>query len=70
MKSAFLLEHSYEDGEYDIVTIIGVYSSEQKAKEAIEKFKNYSKFRAYPDRFNIDEYILDEDNWTEGFFIF
>jgi hypothetical protein len=68
VKSVFLLEHFYEDEEYDIVTTIGVYSSNYKAQQAIEKLKKLNKFKDHPDDFIIEEYEIDKDEWTEGFF--
>ncbi|WP_069988938.1 DUF7336 domain-containing protein [Massilioclostridium coli] len=71
MKSIFELTHFYkdEDGD-DIATDIAVYSTREKAEQALEKFKKHPKFIDHPDDFNIDEYRLDEDNWTEGFFTY
>jgi hypothetical protein len=67
MKSVFVLEHSYEDNQHEDTKMIGVYSSQEKAKETIKKFKKLPGFKEYPNGFNIDEYEIDEDNWTEGF---
>lgn len=67
MKSVFLLQHSYEQGECEETKIIGIYSTRKKAEETIEKFKGVTGFKDYPDSFYIDEYELDEDNWVEGF---
>lgn len=47
--------------------MIGVYSSKEKAEEVVGKYKKLPGFRYYQDGFNIDEYVVDRDNWTEGF---
>ena len=72
MDRVYLLQHSY-DIEYEGVTfdetkIIGMYTTKEKAEEVVQRYKNIVGFNKYPiDCFCIDEYILDEDNWTEGF---
>lgn len=67
MKSVFLLQHSYEQGECEETKIIGIYSSKAKAEETIERFKNIIGFKEHQDCFYIDEYDIDKDNWIEGF---
>ena len=69
MKSVFLLEHSYEisdTGEQETKTI-GIYSSRDKAEQAINRLIKQPGFRDFPEYFNIDEYIVDQDHWEEGF---
>jgi hypothetical protein len=69
MKTVYLLEHSHEisdTGEED-TKIIGVYSSRDMAEKAIERLVQQPGFRELPDYFNIDEYIVDQDHWEEGF---
>ncbi len=64
----FYLAHEYYDGtEYDYVTKIGVYSKRQNAKKALSKYKGLPDFKEHADGFTIDEYDIDEDNWTQGF---
>lgn len=68
MSSVFLLEHSYKIGKFTEIKIIGVYSSKEKAKIVVEKYKYLLGFKDYPeDCFHIDEYKIDEDRWAEGF---
>jgi len=64
----FLVQHVHihEDGEEDI-KLIGVYSSRASAEQAIERLKQQPGFRDTPEGFVLDQYTLDEDNWTEGF---
>ena len=68
MNSAFVLHHVHEmdDGDED-VKFIGVYSSRQKAQEAVARLVTRPGFAAAPDGFHIEEYQLDQDHWTEGY---
>lgn len=47
--------------------LIGVYSSRSKAEAAVERAKQFPGIRKHPEGFIIDEYELDQDNWTSGF---
>lgn len=67
MRTVFLLQHSYEIEESEQTKIIGIYSTRDKAKTVVEKFKTLSGFSDYPDSFYIDEYEIDQNNWEEGF---
>jgi len=68
MTSVFVLQHvhSLDDGAED-VKLIGVYSSRQKAQEAVARLAAAPGFSDAPDGFNIDEYRLDQDQWVEGY---
>lgn len=63
----FVLQHSYELTGCEETKMIGVYSSRVAAEATIERFSKLPGFRDKPEGFVIDEYRLDEDNWTEGF---
>lgn len=64
----FLLQHvARQDTENEDVKNIGIYSSENAAKAAINRLKDKPGFKLYPDSFNIGPYILDFDYWQEGF---
>ncbi|MDT8716222.1 hypothetical protein IAI10_06100 [Clostridium sp. 19966] len=67
MKRVFLLQHAYELNGIDEEKIIGIYSTEQKAKAVIEEHKKLTGFKDYPKGFCIDEYELDKNFWEEGF---
>jgi homoserine kinase type II len=67
MKIVFVLEHSYKNEDHEDIEMIGVYSSKEKAEKTVRKFKKLPGFKCYPDGFNIDKYIIEEDNWIEGF---
>ena len=66
MESVFILQHSYESPE-EQTKFIGVYSSREKAQEAISRLSSQPGFKNFPDNFYIDEYQIDQDNWSEGF---
>lgn len=67
MSSVYLLQHCYEEDEFDWVTDLGIYTTNQKAIDALNRFKNLEKFLKYPDEFIISEYLLNENHWEEGF---
>ena len=64
----FALQHSYEDEDgVEDVKVIGIYSSRQLAESAKVRLREQPGFREKVGGFHIDEYLLDEDNWKEGF---
>jgi hypothetical protein len=57
---------------------IGVYRTEQVARQAVERLSSQSGFSKHPaivgfdsseddQGFHVSEYELDKDHWTEGF---
>ena len=68
--NVWVLQHSrlLDAGEDVYETkLLGIYSSQEKAETAIERYRRLEGFRDYPDDFYIDRYEVDEDNWSEGF---
>jgi len=69
----FLLQHSYEyeiceDIKTDNTKIIGIYNSQEKAEEVKKKYMTKKGFNRFSEEnFYIDEYEVNQDNWTEGF---
>lgn len=55
------------EGEEDIELLIGVYSSESEARAAIERVNDKPGFADLSEGFQICEYELNRDHWTEGF---
>jgi hypothetical protein len=55
------------EGEEDIELLIGVYSSNEEARAAIERMKDKRGFADFPQGFEVCPYPLDRDHWTEGF---
>ena len=75
----FVVQHLHvlPQGEDD-VKLIGVYSSLELARAAVERLRIQPGFKDHPsivncgiddDRqgFYIDEYHIDTDHWTEGY---
>lgn len=64
----FVVQHVHEIDEDDgDVKLIGVYSTEQKAKAGIERLSLQPGFRDAKGGFQVDRYTVDGDHWTEGF---
>jgi hypothetical protein len=55
--------HSDDENEF----LIGVYSTEEEAKTAIERLKDKPGFVNTRDAFQIHPYEINRDHWTEGF---
>ena len=71
-KIMYLLYHLYEYGENnekEECKILGIYSSEKTAYEAIERYYKLDGFKRYPKEcFIVDKYKVDIDtDWKEGF---
>jgi hypothetical protein len=65
-----MLWHSYQpdpDIDHDEEKFIGIYSTEDKAKEAIERLRTQPGFREYSDCFEIHPQRVDATGWDEGF---
>ncbi len=78
MKSVFVVQHVHVFGlGEDDVKMIGVYRSSDSALAAVARLKIQPGFCEFPDvvdlssddgaGFHITEYIIDEDNWAEGY---
>lgn len=71
MEKVYILQHIYEygeDNEYAEEKMLGIYSSEKKASEAIERYIQLEGFRDYPrECFCISKYSVDKDSWIGGF---
>jgi hypothetical protein len=64
----FVVQHCYQTSDGGEETkMIGVYSSFEIANKAIERLKTQPGFLDTPDCFFIDAYVIDEDNWKEGY---
>jgi hypothetical protein len=54
-----------EDG--DNLKILGVYSSEARAEDRIQRARELPGFEDEPDCFYVNHYTVDRDEWVEGF---
>ena len=68
MNEVYFVQHENIENDYiEEPRTIGIYSSEQLAQEAIERAKKLSGFGDYPEGFQIIKYVLDKDQWIQGF---
>lgn len=70
MMSVYFLTYMCEREEYDITMDFAIYSSEKKAKRAMEKFKNLFPFTRNSGEYYIDRYEVNKKEWLEGFFTY
>lgn len=70
MEYGYLLQHSYENEHgIDIVKVLGIFSTREKAEAAQDMYSKKPGFQNYPmDCFYIDDYPLNLGHWTTGFF--
>ncbi|MCO4782684.1 MAG: hypothetical protein KC646_10210 [Candidatus Cloacimonetes bacterium] len=66
-KKVYLLQHCYELNDQEEVKVIGIYSSKEEANNTIERLVLEVGFKDYPDKFFVDEYLLNKDHWCDGF---
>ena len=67
-KTVFLLWHVHQvAGEEDDEKLVGVYSSEDQARAAIERVRQQPGLMDEPDHFHIDMYEINRDYWAEGY---
>ncbi len=70
MEKVYLVHHIRdisEDDDIQDVKLIGVYTTEELAEEAVERKKKLEGFRDYREGFEISKTTLNEDIWTSGF---
>ncbi|WP_316829097.1 hypothetical protein [Pedobacter miscanthi] len=70
MGLVYLLWHTHYDNRLENnedIKLIGVYSTEDMAKEAECRAKLLEGFKDSQDGFEISSYRLDKDEWTSGF---
>ena len=67
MTTVYLLWHTHETTQdTDDDKLIGVYSSKGNAQNAMLRLRDQRGFKDHQDRFEVSEYVLDRDHWTEG----
>lgn len=74
LTNVFLLWHTHDltddCGTHEEVKLIGIFSSEEKAKDAIVQLKGREGFRDFPAScFEISKMKIDQTNWADGFFV-
>lgn len=69
VQEVYILQHSYAlQNGCDEAKLLGVFSSEEKAQQAIEMYRTLPGFCEHPQDFHLDKYSVGERCWTEGFF--
>ena len=64
----FVVQHVHETApDEEDVKFIGVYSTEDRAREAVERLSEKPGFRDMRQGFCIHRYPLDHDHWVEGY---
>jgi hypothetical protein len=68
LQQVYLLWHTHEleDGESN-EKLLGVYSTEEKATRRIASARMLPGFREAPAGFEVARYVVDRDQWAEGF---
>jgi hypothetical protein len=68
LQQVYLLWHTHEleDGESN-EKLLGVYSTEEKATRRMASAKKLPGFREAPAGFEVAPYVVDRDEWAEGF---
>ena len=68
MNTVYFVQHeNIEDDYIEEPRIVGIYTSEKLAQEAIERAKKLSGYEDCPEGFQIIKYILDLDQFIVGF---
>jgi hypothetical protein len=63
----YILQHVHKIDDMEDVKLIGIYSTKKKAEDAKKRSKKMPGFKQNLKGFSIDEYVIDEDQWAEGF---
>ena len=64
----YMLYHIYAKKNGDEQQkLIGIYTTDENAKAAIQRLSGQPGFKDHPSGFQIFEAVLDRDDWTEGF---
>jgi len=67
-REVFLVEHVHVlDGGEESIKTIGIYSTREKAQQAVERLRLRPGFCDAPDGFSIDLYWVDQDGWEDGY---
>ena len=67
MDCVFILWHSHAVGDETDEKLIGVYRTRKDTEAAIARLSCKPGFRDHRDGFEVHEYVLGRDGWTEGY---
>lgn len=65
--SVFIVWHVHTLGNDEDEKLIGVYATKEDAEAAIARLAVKPGFSSVPEGFQVDEYEIGVDNWTEGY---
>jgi hypothetical protein len=69
MGAGYILWHKHPTGAgEDNEKLIGVYASEEAAKDAQSRLMKKPGFSSFPEGFEIVEYQVGKDHWIDGYF--
>ena len=69
MDTVYILWHTHPTGANENnAKLIGVYASEEAAMAAQSRLLEKPGFSSFPEGFEIVQYTLGKDHWTEGYF--
>ena len=57
----------WDEQEGDDLKLLGVYSTQALADERIGRARDSLGFRDEPDCFDVARYVVNQDQWDEGF---
>ena len=68
MTHVYVVQHTHESqNDEEDVKFIGVYRTQSDADAAVARLRALPGFRDHPNGFEVTEYELNKDHWTEGF---
>jgi hypothetical protein len=66
----YLVQHIADmNGEYEDVKLIGVFRSQSAANAAVKALREKPGFDTAKKGFSVEEFVLDQCDWKEGFVI-
>ncbi len=67
MPKVYVLQHERDTEDGADTKLVGIYGSEEQAKEALERARERPGFIDHQGGFSIDGYELGRDQWESGF---
>ncbi|MGL5818301.1 MAG: AbrB/MazE/SpoVT family DNA-binding domain-containing protein [Phycicoccus sp.] len=66
-RTVHVLWHERDEDDAETTKLLGVFSTSDASRAAIEDARRLPGFRNHPDSFMVDTYVIDEAQWTDGF---
>jgi hypothetical protein len=67
MSDVFVLRHEIEQGLDTHFSLIGVFSTEENARQVVTQLETEPQFSGHPGNFVIVAYTVDDTSWESGF---